>query len=81
VAQLPSLSLMWRYGCRRGRMTRVMSSQGVVPVLLLTVHGHIRPINRSEHRDLGGPRGSPSCQRVARVPRSRRKSVVGVGRF
>jgi hypothetical protein len=33
--------LLWRYGCRRGRMTGVMSSQGVVLVPLLTVHGHV----------------------------------------
>jgi hypothetical protein len=55
VAQLPSLPLLWRYGCRHGRMTGVMSSQGVVSVLLLTVHGHVRPINGSERRDLGVP--------------------------
>jgi hypothetical protein len=28
-------------------MTRVMLGQGMVPVLLLTVHGHVRPISRS----------------------------------
>jgi hypothetical protein len=28
-------------------MTGVMLSQGVVPVLLLTVHGHVRPIGES----------------------------------
>jgi hypothetical protein len=29
-----------RHGYRHGRMTRVISSQGVVFVFLLTVHGH-----------------------------------------
>jgi hypothetical protein len=53
VAQLPSPSLLWRYGCRRGRMTGVMSSQGVVPVLLLTVHGHVNPVDGNEYRDWG----------------------------
>jgi hypothetical protein len=48
VAQLPSPPLMWRYGCHHGIMTGVMSSQGVVPVLLLTVHGHVHPIDGSE---------------------------------
>jgi hypothetical protein len=47
VAQLPSLPLLWRYKCRRGRMTGVMSSQGVVPVPLLTVHGHVHHADRA----------------------------------
>jgi hypothetical protein len=44
-----------RYGCRRGAMTGVMLSQGMVPVLLLTVHGHVRPIGGSGCRGWGGP--------------------------
>jgi hypothetical protein len=57
-----------------------MLGQGVVPVLLLIVHGHVRPIGGSRCRGWG-PRGSPSCQRVPRVPRARRKYAEGVGRF
>jgi hypothetical protein len=53
VAQLPSSLLLWRYGCHHGRMTGVMSSQGVVPVLLLTVHGHVRLIDGSKYRSWG----------------------------
>jgi hypothetical protein len=34
-------------------MTGVMSSQGVVPVLLLTVHGHVNPVDGNEYRDWG----------------------------
>jgi hypothetical protein len=30
---------------------------------------------------VGGPRGSPSCQRAPRVPRTRQKYVEEVGRF
>jgi hypothetical protein len=48
VAQLPSPSLLWSYGCRHGRVTRVMSSEDVVPMLLLTMYGHVHPINGSE---------------------------------
>jgi hypothetical protein len=36
-------------------MTWVMLDQDVVPVLLLTVHGHIRPICRSGFRGWGAP--------------------------
>jgi hypothetical protein len=55
VAQLPSPPLLWRYGCRRGRMTGVMSSQGVVPMPLLTVHGHVHHVDGSEYRSWGAP--------------------------
>jgi hypothetical protein len=55
VAQLPSPPLLWRYGCHHGRMTGVMSSQGMVPVLLLTVHCHVHPIDRSECRSWRPP--------------------------
>jgi hypothetical protein len=58
VAQLPSPPLLWRYGCRRGRMTEVMSSQGVVLVPLLTVHGHIHHVDGSEYH---GWRPHGSC--------------------
>jgi hypothetical protein len=47
--------LLWRYGCRRGRMTGVMLSQSVVPVLLLTVHSHVHPIEGSMFRSWGPP--------------------------
>jgi hypothetical protein len=47
--------LLWRYGCRHGRMTEVMSSQGVVPVLLLTVHGHVHHVDGSEYCGRGPP--------------------------
>jgi hypothetical protein len=68
VAQLPSPPLLWRYGYRRGRMTGVMSSQGVVLVPLLTVHGHVHHVDEAS-TIIGAPRGSPSCQRVPRAPR------------
>jgi hypothetical protein len=58
---------------------RVMLGQDVVPVLLFTVHDHVRPISGSGCRGWG-PRGSPSFQRTPRVPRARRKYVEGVER-
>jgi hypothetical protein len=67
VAQLSSPPLLWRYECRRERMTGVMSSQGVIPVLLLIVHGHVHPIDGSECCSWG-PQGSLSCLRVPRAP-------------
>jgi hypothetical protein len=76
VAQLPSPLLLWGYGCRRGRMTVVMSSQGVVPVPLLIVHGHIHHIDGGEYRGWG-PRGSSSCLRIPRTPRARWKHAAG----
>jgi hypothetical protein len=76
VAQLPSPPLLWRYGCRHGRMTGVISSQGVVPMLLLIVHGHVHPIDGSECRSWEAC-GSPSCLRVTRAPRARWKHAVG----
>jgi hypothetical protein len=36
-------------------MTGVMLSQGMVPVLLLTMHGHVRPIGGSGYHDWGFP--------------------------
>jgi hypothetical protein len=36
-------------------MTGVMSSQGMVPVPLLTVHGHVYHINGSEYHSWGPP--------------------------
>jgi hypothetical protein len=57
-------------------MTRVMSSQGVVPVLLLTMHGHIHHVDGSEFRSWG-PCGSPSCLSVPRAPRARRERATG----
>jgi hypothetical protein len=44
-------------------MTRVMLGQGMVPMLLLTVHGHICPIGGSRCRGLG----VPMARRLARV--------------
>jgi hypothetical protein len=76
VAQLPSTPLLWRYGCHRGRMTGVMSSQGVVLVPLLTVYGHVHHVDRAS-TIVGGPRGSPSCLRVPRAPRARQKHTAG----
>jgi hypothetical protein len=55
VAQLLLPLLLWRYGRRCGTMTGVMSSQGVVPVLLVTMHGHVHPIDGSECRSWGPP--------------------------
>jgi hypothetical protein len=76
VEQLPSPPLLWRYGCDRGRMTRVMSSQGMALVPLLTVHGHVHHVDGAS-AVLGGPRGSPFRLRVPRVPRARRKCTTG----
>jgi hypothetical protein len=76
VAQLPSPPLLWRYGCCRGRMTEVMSRQGMVPVPLLTVHGHVHHVDGAS-TIVGGPRGSPSCLRVPRAPQERRKCAAG----
>jgi hypothetical protein len=76
VAQLLSPPLLWGYGCRRGRMIGVISSQGVVPVLLLTMHGHVHHVDGSEYRSWG-PRGSLSCLRVPRAPRVRSKHATG----
>jgi hypothetical protein len=56
-------------------MIRVMSSQGMVHALLLTVHSHVHHVDRSEFRSWG-PRGSPSCLRVPRAPRARRKHAA-----
>jgi hypothetical protein len=36
-------------------MIRVMLGQGVVPVLMLTAHGHVRPISVSGCCGWGGP--------------------------
>jgi hypothetical protein len=47
VAQLPSPLLLWRYGCRRGRMIGVISSQGMVLVPLLTMHGYVYHVDRA----------------------------------
>jgi hypothetical protein len=48
----------------------------VVPVLLLTVHGYVHPVDGSEYRSWG-PRGFPSCLRVPHAPRTRWKRVAG----
>jgi hypothetical protein len=60
MAQLLSPLLLWRYGCRHGRMTGVTSRQGVVSVPLLTVHGHVHHVDGASTL-VGGPCGSPSC--------------------
>jgi hypothetical protein len=59
---------------------RVMLGLGVVPVLLLTMHGHVSPIGRSGCHGWG-PRGSPSCERAPHVPRARRKYTEGFRHF
>jgi hypothetical protein len=61
-------------------MTGVMLGQGVVSVLLFTVHSHVCPIGGSGCNGWG-PRGSLSCQRAPRVPRARQKYAEGVERF
>jgi hypothetical protein len=76
VTQLPSPLLLLRYGCHCGRMTGVMSGQGVVPVLLWTMHGHVHLIDGSECRSWGA-RGSPSCLRVPHAHRARWKRAAG----
>jgi hypothetical protein len=75
VAQLPSSPLLWMYGCHRDRMTGVMSSQGIVPMPLLTVHGHVHHVDGASTM-VGPPRGSLSCLRVPRAPRARQKHAV-----
>jgi hypothetical protein len=57
-------------------MTEVMSGQSVVPVPLLTVHGHVHHVDGVSTM-LGGPRGSPSCLRAPRAPRARWKCAAG----
>jgi hypothetical protein len=54
VAQLPSPPSLWRHGYHHGRMTEVISSQGVVFVFLLTVHGHFHHVD-GESSVLGPP--------------------------
>jgi hypothetical protein len=63
------------YGCRRGRLIGVMSSQDVVHVPLLNVHGHVHHVDRAS--TVLGPRDFPSCLRVPRVPWARRKRAAG----
>jgi hypothetical protein len=46
--------LLWRYGCRRDRMTGVISSRDVVLVPLLTAHGHIHHVDGT-NTVLGSP--------------------------
>jgi hypothetical protein len=75
VSQLPSPPSLWRYGCRRGRMTGVMSSQRMVPVPLLTVHDHVHHVDGAS-TVVGGPRGSQPYLRVPRAPRVRQKCTV-----
>jgi hypothetical protein len=75
VAQLPSPPLLWRHGCHRGRMTGVMSSQDVVPMPLLTVHGHVHHVDGAS--TVSGARGSPSFLRVPHASRARRKRATG----
>jgi hypothetical protein len=50
---LSSPLLLLRYGYRHGRMNRVISSQGMVLVLLLTVHGHVHRVDGSEYHSWG----------------------------
>jgi hypothetical protein len=45
VAQLPLPLLLWRYGCHRGRMTGAISSQSMVLVPPLTMHGHVHHVD------------------------------------
>jgi hypothetical protein len=61
-------------------MTRVMLGQGVIPVSLLTVHGHVCPIGGSVCHGWG-PHGSLSCQRAPHVPQVRREYAERVERF
>jgi hypothetical protein len=45
VAQLPSPPSLWRHGYHHGRMIGVISSQGMVSLFLLTVHGHFHHVD------------------------------------
>jgi hypothetical protein len=75
MAQLLSPPLLWWYGCHHGRMTGVMSSQGVISVPLLTVHGHVHHVDGAS--TVLGPCGSLSFLRVPRAPRTKRRRAVG----
>jgi hypothetical protein len=61
-------------------MTGVMLSQGIVPVLLLTMHSHVRPIGGSGCRDWGVPKAY-RLGRGLHVSLGRGGSKLGVGRF
>jgi hypothetical protein len=70
--------LLWRYGCRRGRMIGVMSSQSVVLVPLLTVHGHVHHVDGA-NTVLGVP-VAPRLAWGLHVPLGRGgECIVGVG--
>jgi hypothetical protein len=80
VAQLLSLPLLWRYGYRHGRMTGVMSSQGVVLVPLLTVHGHVHHVDGAS-TVLGSP-WLPVLPEGSMCPSGEAKRAArGVGRL
>jgi hypothetical protein len=57
-------------------MTEVMSSQGMVPMPLLTMHGPIHDVDGAS-TIVGAPCASPSCLRVLRAPRARWKHATG----
>jgi hypothetical protein len=48
----------------------------VVPMPLLTVHGHVHHVDGIEYRSWG-LHGSPSCLRVPCAPRARRERTAG----
>jgi hypothetical protein len=60
-------------------MTGVILDQSAVPMLLFTVHSHVRPIG-GNGRYGEDSRGSPPCQRAPRAPRARQKYAKRVGR-
>jgi hypothetical protein len=70
VAQLPS-PVTVRHGYRYGRMTGVISSQGMV-FRVPVDYTRSRPSRRWSELRVGGPHGSPPCLRVPRAPRARR---------
>jgi hypothetical protein len=57
-------------------MTGVISSQSVVPVLLLTVHGHVHHVDRSEYRSWGPP-WLPVLPEGSSAPWARQKHTAG----
>jgi hypothetical protein len=75
MAQLLSPPLLWWYGCHHGRMTGVMSSQGVISVPLLTVHGHVHHVDGAS--TVLGPLWLPVFPKGSTCPSDEAKTCRG----